>query len=64
VALDLLEESDRFATMYTEDDKRRFLAYVEGQLAKIDLPEPDYPFLRERLLTMYGNPVRNFLQAQ
>lgn len=64
MALDLLEESDRFATMYTEDDKRRFLAYVEGQLAKIDLPEPDYPFLRERLLTMYGNPVRNFLQAQ
>ncbi len=64
VALDLLEESDRFATMYTEDDKRRFQAYVEGQLAKIDLPEPDYPFLRERLLTMYGNPVRNFLQAQ
>lgn len=64
VALDLLEESDRFASMYTEDDRRQFVAYVEGQLSKIDLPEPDYPFLRERLLTMYGNPVRNFLQAQ
>jgi hypothetical protein len=36
---------------------------VEGQLAKVSLPSPDLPFLRERILTMYANPVTNKAQA-
>ena len=37
--------------------RERFEKYLQGQLAKIKLPEKDEPFLRERMLTMYANPV-------
>lgn len=35
----------------------------KGQLAKIQIPNKDEAFLRERMLTMYANPVRNYLKA-
>ena len=37
------------------------LRYLEGQMAKIELPQKDDAFLRERILTMYANPLRNYL---
>ena len=37
---------------------------MAGQLAKIDLPNKDEVYLRERILEMYANPVRNYLAAQ
>ena len=64
VALDLLENTDVHASEYTEEEKAKFMKYIEGQLAKIDLPNKDEAYLRERLLTMYANPVRNYLAAQ
>jgi hypothetical protein len=33
-------------------------------MAKINLPNKDEAFLRERMLTMYANPVRNLMAAQ
>ena len=59
VALDFLEGSLRHVTHYTEEEKVKFEHYIEGQLAKIELPDKDESFLKERLLTMYANPVRN-----
>ena len=47
-----------------EKDKKRFEQYLSGQLAKIQLPDKDESFLRERILTMYANPVRNKLAGQ
>ena len=44
---------------YTEADRQQFEAYLQGQLNKIDLADKDIPFLRERMLTMYANPLRN-----
>ena len=38
-----------------------FEHYLEGQMAKIELPQKDDAFLRERILTMYANPLRNYL---
>ncbi len=64
VALDLLEGKSGYAAHYTADDKAKFEKYIAGQLAKIDLPNKDEAYLRERLLTMYANPVRNYLAAQ
>jgi len=32
-------------------------------LDKINIPNKDVPFLRERMLTMYANPVRNYLST-
>ena len=64
VALDLLENSTDHASEYTVEDKAKFEKYIAGQLAKIDLPNKDEAFLKERILTMYANPVRNYLAAQ
>ena len=64
IAADRLDGNARFADRYTADDVRRFDDYLDGQLAKIDLPGKDEDFLRERLLTMYANPARNWYAAQ
>ena len=61
VALDLLEGTETHASQYSEEQKATFLKYLEGQLAKIDVPNKDEAYLRERMLTMYANPVRNYL---
>ncbi|WP_455672116.1 1-acyl-sn-glycerol-3-phosphate acyltransferase [Phocaeicola sp.] len=63
VACDLLMGDDRFAHEYTEEEKAEFETYLEGQIAKIDLPHKDVPFLRNKILTMYANPLINYLEA-
>ena len=63
LALDELNDDQAHASHYTEADRQRFEQYLSGQLAKIQLPNKDVPFLRERILTMYANPVRNQLAA-
>ena len=64
VALDLLENTEAHASEYTPEDKTRFEKYIAGQLAKIELPDKDEAFLKEKILTMYANPVRNFLATK
>ena len=64
VALDMLEETEAYTDQYTAEDKAKFEKYIQGQLAKIDLSNKDEAYLKERLLTMYANPVRNNLAAQ
>ena len=43
----------------TDEEKAIFDHFIDNQLAKIQLDQPDIPFLRERLITMYANPYRN-----
>lgn len=64
VALDVLSGNNEHDTLYNNVQKATFLKYLEGQLAKIDIPGKDDDFLMERLLTMYAYPVRNYLEAQ
>ncbi len=64
VALDLLENTSDYVDKYTPNDKLVFEKYLEGQLAKIDMPNKDEQYLRTRILTMYANPVRNYLATQ
>ena len=64
IALDTLNGNTDYVAHYTAADKQRFEQYLSGQLAKIQLPDKDDSFLRERILTMYANPVRNKLAAQ
>ena len=59
IALDLLRGDDAESAGYTPEQKQAFLNYLDGQLAKIDIPNPDWDFLRERILTMYANPLIN-----
>lgn len=61
IALDMLEGNEAHAGRYTADDKAAFGKYLQGQIAKIDIPNKDEAFLRERMLTMYANPARNCL---
>ena len=63
IALDMLEGGDTHAGHYTDNDKAAFTKYLDGQLAKIDLPQKDEPYLTERMLTMYANPAINFINA-
>ena len=59
VALDELEGTTAHAAHYTAEQKAQFDGYIAQQMAKIQLPDKDEAFLRERLLTMYANPARN-----
>ena len=61
VAADLLDGDNHFASHYTVEDKQRFTDYLARQLSRIDLPGKDEDFLREKLLLMYANPLRNQL---
>ena len=64
IALDELNGDNANAAHYTDSDKQRFEQYLAGQMAKIQVPNKDESFLRERMLTMYANPVRNLMSAQ
>ena len=63
IALDTLEGTEAHADKYSAEDKAMFHKYLQGQLAKIGIPDKDEEFLMERMLTMYANPARNYLAA-
>ena len=70
IALDMLNAEDDSrpaqssqSAHYTPADKQRFEQYLSQQLAKIFLPQKDEPFLRQCILTMYANPLKNYLTA-
>lgn len=63
VAYDLLERNNAASSHYTPQDKAAFEQYLSDQLAKIDIPNKDEAYLRERMLTMYANPLKNHLAA-
>ena len=64
VAHDLLSGQATFSAQYTVEEKQRFEAYVDKQLARIDIPNKDLPFLREKMLLMYANPLINYQITQ
>lgn len=63
LALDMLEGSAAHADKYTDGDKAAFEKYLAGQMSKINIENKDEAYLRERMLTMYANPARNFIKA-
>lgn len=63
IACDLLHGNTRFIDKYSAEEKKHFEEYLNKQLAKIELPGKDEPFLYERMLTMYANPLINYLKA-
>jgi hypothetical protein len=64
VALDLLNGNSANADHYTADDKARFEQYIDQRIDLVTLPNPDRPFLRERMLTMYANPAKNKMNIE
>ena len=63
IAHDLLEHSSSFASHYSKEEKERFELYLNGQLEKIDIDNKDIPYLYDKLLQMYANPLKNYLVA-
>jgi predicted aldo/keto reductase-like oxidoreductase len=59
----MLEENSEFAGNYTTEERAAFENYLNGQLAKIKIDNPDMPFLRNVMLKMYANPLKNHLEA-
>ena len=75
IALDLLNEAQQSQesqqsqpsqgsqpSHYTPSDRQHFEQYLQQQIAKVTLPDKDEPFLRQCILTMYANPLRNYLK--
>ena len=63
VAADLLQGTNDFYRHYTPEEKQAFADYIESRVELVDLEHPDKAFLRERMLTMYANPVFNHQAA-
>jgi hypothetical protein len=63
IAMDELRGTKEFAGHYDEHQREVFDIYLRRHLAKINIPNKDEDFLRERMLTMYANPGFNHLKA-
>ena len=59
VAADLLTGGKDYSSHYTNAQKEAFEEYLKGRIALVQVENKDEGFLRERLLTMYANPVFN-----
>jgi 1-acyl-sn-glycerol-3-phosphate acyltransferase len=64
IAYDRLWGKDFFKGKYIPGDEEIFDCYLQNQLKKIDLPDKDIPFLTEKMLEMYANPVKNQLSIK
>ncbi len=62
IAYDLLDGKISYDG-YTDAEKESFEVYISRQISKVDLVEKDETFLRECILKMYSNPLKNFLKA-
>ena len=66
VAYDILFATERFARMYTPEQKQKYTDYFKEQAAKIDVPditEEEHGFIMTMFLTMYSNPLKNKLRT-
>ena len=63
IALDMLRGEKAQSAHYTPQQEQDFNKYLDGQLARIKIPDPDWDYLRERILTMYANPLINHLSV-
>lgn len=63
VAYDLMTGTGRFSSQYTDEDVSKFNAYLQKQIEKINIANRDDDFLRVKMTEMYGNTVKNHLEA-
>ena len=56
IAYDILKQTDKYAANYTQEQKAKFVGYMEHQLGTVE-PEINRDELREVFLGIYANPV-------
>ena len=64
MAYDKLSAQKRFEDKYTTQDVEAFNDYIQQRLDLIQLDNKDIPYLTEKLLDMYANPLKNYLIAK
>ena len=63
IAYDLMTNEKRFASKYSETEKQKFEEYVSSQVEKINIEKKDIQFLRGKLIEMYGNTLKNYVET-
>ena len=63
VAADLLDGTSAFSNQYTAEERNAFEKYLQSRIDLIHIENKDEAFLRERILTMYSNPVINKMKS-
>ena len=63
VAADMLSGTSDYATEYSEAERKHFDTYLQSRIGMVEIADKDEAFLRERILTMYANPVLNKRKA-
>lgn len=67
IAYDKVEGVNTHSTFYSEKERREFHDYIENQLNKVELTDvtpAERDFMRDKMMEMYANPLRNKLQAE
>lgn len=66
ISYDEVNHTNEFASFYTDEDVKRFDDYISAQLAKVDIQdvtEEERDYMRNMMLMMYANPLRNKMSA-
>jgi hypothetical protein len=64
IALDILTNKNIYLDInYTLKEKEKFIQYIYNQIEKIELTNKDIPFLENKILEMYANPLINYLKT-
>lgn len=67
IAYDRAENSDKFASHYTDADVEKFDAYVNRQLDKVEISDvtpEERQYMKDMIHNMYANPLRNKIIAE
>lgn len=65
VALDRLNGNrEHFNNGYTAEEEQKVDGYLKIQMQKVVIPNPDNEYLMNCMLTMYANPLRNYLACK
>lgn len=65
VALDRLNGTrEHFNNGYTAEEEQKVDGYLKMQMQKVVIPNPDNEFLMNCMLTMYANPLKNYLASK
>lgn len=62
IAFDAVHHTDEYRSGYTEAEVEAFNKYIDTQLDKVDVPDitpEEREFMRQTMLTMYANPLKN-----
>ena len=64
VAVDMLNGTSDYADKYTSEEKKTFETYLQSRIDLVQIENKDEAFLKERILTMYANPVVNKMKSE